>query len=412
MTSQNISETRDPMSQTDVEVDNPGLSLSVSTELSLSAQQVVTGRSAILGKSSSGKSNTATVVAEELLDLGIPVAIIDPEGEYAALKEKYPLVHIGNDPVCDVMGGADEARDIAKRAVAESLPVVLDTTGYADDIKQEVAGAFATALFQAERIHETPLLLFVDEAHTFIPEREKTDASEPLVRVAKRGRKRGLGLAAISQRPADMKSQFLAQADMVVWHRLSWQNDLDVVRKHLDSNKVGEVPNLDDGEALVECDWRDGVERAQMRPKTVSDLGATPSITRSLGTVPDEVPTDIGTDTSSEPTAVLAVEEPYCGKTDDPHPDEVTFSIEVGEYIGLAPGGYVTVVDEGDAAYLVAGESELGPSYKTVDAPSPVAKIGAKGLDLLGAREGHVIRALADDDRVRLALEMRDENSG
>lgn len=409
MSNKNTFRNREQMSSTDADGDALGLSLAVSPDLSLSPQRVVTGRSAILGKSSSGKSNTATVIAEELLDLGVPVAVIDPEGEYVALQEDYPVVHVGNEPNCDVVGGPETVHDIAQRAVAESLPVVLDTTGYDDGAKQEVAGAFAAGLFQAERRHETPLLLFVDEAHTFIPEREKTDASAPLIRVAKRGRKRGLGLVAISQRPADMKSRFLAQAEMVVWHRLSWQNDLDVVREHLDSTVAGEVPHLDDGEALVDCGWRDGVERAQMRRKTVSDLGATPSIARAVGTVPDEVPADIGTAGNDETTAVLAVEEPYCDKTADPHPDRVTFRMEVGEYIGLEPGGYVTFVDEGDAAYLVAGEQDLGPSYKTMDATSPVAKIGARALDLLGAREGHVIRAhAAEGDRVELVLEESD----
>ena len=43
---------------------------------------------AILGATGSGKSYTNGVLCEELLDLGIPVVVIDPHGEYESLSEK------------------------------------------------------------------------------------------------------------------------------------------------------------------------------------------------------------------------------------------------------------------------------------------------------------------------------------
>ena len=47
---------------------------------------VVTGRGFITGKSGSGKSNTASVLCEELLDEGVPLMIVDTDGEYYGLK--------------------------------------------------------------------------------------------------------------------------------------------------------------------------------------------------------------------------------------------------------------------------------------------------------------------------------------
>jgi DNA helicase HerA-like ATPase len=50
-----------------------------------------------LGKSGSGKSNSASVVVEELLDDGYPVLIVDVDREYFGLKEEYELLHLGAD---------------------------------------------------------------------------------------------------------------------------------------------------------------------------------------------------------------------------------------------------------------------------------------------------------------------------
>lgn len=368
----------------------------------LSAQHVVTGRGAIVGKSSSGKSNTATVVAEELLELGIPIAIIDPEGEYVALKDEYAIVHFGDRPSCDVTGGPDVARELAKRAVKESLPVVVDVSGWEGEQQQEIVGAFASALFNAQIRHEMPMLLLVDEGHTFIPEREKTAASESLIKIAKRGRKRGLGICVISQRPADMKSQYLAQADWLIWHRLSWKNDMGDVRKQLPAGFADDVPRLDAGEAVVDCDFRDGAERLQMRRKRVSDLAATPSIARSLGTAPADLPDDLRPDPDSLESCLGAV-EPYCGKTGDERANGLTLPTEVGRHLEIDVGHYATVVEDSGEFYIVGGERD-GWSYVTDGQNYPVVPIGARALREMGVTEGDEVRAFVDEDRVRLEV--------
>jgi len=51
------------------------------SDLELPVEEILTGRGAILGKSGSGKSNTASVVIERLLDAGHPCLIVDVEGD-------------------------------------------------------------------------------------------------------------------------------------------------------------------------------------------------------------------------------------------------------------------------------------------------------------------------------------------
>ncbi|PSQ12629.1 ATP-binding protein, partial [Halobacteriales archaeon QS_7_68_65] len=64
--------------------------------------EILTGRGFICGKSGSGKSNTASVIAEGLLADGYNLLIVDTEGEYYGLKERFEVLHAGGDEFCDV----------------------------------------------------------------------------------------------------------------------------------------------------------------------------------------------------------------------------------------------------------------------------------------------------------------------
>ncbi|MFB6172411.1 MAG: ATPase, partial [Haloarculaceae archaeon] len=82
----------------------------------------------------------------------------------------------------------------------------------------------------------------------------------------------------ISQRPADVKKDFITQCDWLVWHRLTWQNDTKVVRRVLDGSYAEAVEDLDDGEGFLATDWTETVERVQFDRKETFDAGATPGL--------------------------------------------------------------------------------------------------------------------------------------
>ena len=63
----------------------------------------LTGRTAVMGMSGSGKSYLIGVLCEELCKADLPFIIIDPEGEYKSLKEKFDIVWACNDPDADVL---------------------------------------------------------------------------------------------------------------------------------------------------------------------------------------------------------------------------------------------------------------------------------------------------------------------
>ena len=242
--------------------------------------ELLTGRGFVTGKSGSGKSNTASVVAEKLLDGGYGLLIVDIDGEYYGLKEEYEILHVGADEECDIQVGPQHAEKIAQLALEKHVPIILDVSSFLDESKaNELLTEVARHLFAKEKKLKRPFLLVVEEVHEYLPEGGGLDeCGRMLIKVAKRGRKHGLGMCGISQRPADVKKDFITQCDWLVWHRLTWQNDTKVVSRILGSDYADGVEELNDGEGYLMTDWDEGVRQVQFQRKRTFDAGATPGL--------------------------------------------------------------------------------------------------------------------------------------
>ncbi|ERH06031.1 MAG: putative ATPase [Halonotius sp. J07HN4] len=254
--------------------------INAGTPVELPVVDLLTGRGFITGKSGSGKSNTASVILENLLDNNFPVLIVDSDGEYYGLKEAYEILHVGADEECDIQVTADHAEKIASLALEENIPIILDVSGYLDDDDaNELLLETARHLFAKEKKLKKPFLLVVEECHEYIPEQGGMgEAGKMLIKIGKRGRKHGLGVVGISQRPADVKKDFITQCDWLVWHRLTWRNDTKVVGRILGSEYADAVEELGDGEGFLVADWSADIRRVQFHRKETFDAGATPGL--------------------------------------------------------------------------------------------------------------------------------------
>lgn len=255
--------------------------LSIATDgTTLPVVEILTGRGFITGKSGAGKSNSASVIAEELLEQRFPLLIIDVDGEYYGLKEEFEMLHVGADSECDLQVGEEHAEKIAELALDENVPIVLDVSGYLDDdVARDLIRGVTQRLFALEKKRKRPFLLLIEEIHEYIPEGGGLDeCGRMLIKAAKRGRKHGLGLCGVSQRPADVKKDFITQCDWLVWHRLTWDNDTAVVQRVLGNDYADGVRDLTDGEAYLMTDWNGGVRQVQFRRKSTFDAGATPGL--------------------------------------------------------------------------------------------------------------------------------------
>lgn len=249
-------------------------------DLEFPVVDILTGRGFITGKSGSGKSNTAGRILEELLEQNFPFLIVDTEGEYYGLKEEYEILHVGADSNCDVQIGPEHAGKISELALEKKIPIVLDVSGYLESEEaKELVKEVIQSLFNKEKKKKMPFLVVIEECHEYIPEQPQLDeAGKSIIRVAKRGRKRGLGVLGISQRPANVKKDFITQANYKIWHQLDWETDLDVVRRVIDSDAVETVKNLEVGEALVDANFLDGLQTCKFKEKETFHAGQTPTL--------------------------------------------------------------------------------------------------------------------------------------
>jgi len=250
------------------------------TPVDLPVVDILTGRGFVTGKSGSGKSNTVSVMLENLLDNNFPVLIVDSDGEYYGLKEEYEVLHVGADDECDIQVTADHAEKIASLALEENIPIILDVSGYLDDDDADQLVLETTRhLFAKEKKLKKPFLVVIEECHEYIPEQSGMgEAGKMLIKIGKRGRKHGLGIVGISQRPADVKKDFITQCDWLVWHRLTWRNDTKVVGRILGSEYADAIEEMGDGEGFLVADWATDIQRVQFHRKRTFDAGATPGL--------------------------------------------------------------------------------------------------------------------------------------
>lgn len=104
-----------------------------------------------------------------------------------------------------------------------------------------------------------PIALLCDEAHLYMPQRNMADSADDISldifeRIAKEGRKYGVSLIVISQRPSEVNKTMLSQCSNFVSMRLTNAEDQSVIKRLLPDSLGGFsdiLPTLDTGEALV-----------------------------------------------------------------------------------------------------------------------------------------------------------------
>jgi len=266
----------------------PKLKLSQDLEL---PEEAVTETFAILGKRGVGKTTTARVLTEELLEVGLPVLILDPTGVWWGLRtsadgrrDGYPVVIFGGDHA-DVPLEETAGTLIADVIVSQRISAVLDLSS----LSKGGTRRFSTDLL--ERLYfrnREPLHVVIDEADLLAPQRvahggeRLLGAMSDLVR---RGRVRGLGVSMITQRPATLSKDILTQAEVLIALRMTGPRDVaaidEWVRLHADEDEAREVKSslasLPVGTAWVwSPGWLDLLRRVQIRVPRTFDSSATP----------------------------------------------------------------------------------------------------------------------------------------
>ncbi len=163
---------------------------------------------------------------------------------------------------------------------------IIDFSEVPSDILPLIVSLIARVIFSVQQWttveHRHPIAIFCDEAHLYIPANtEKSIDDASLVnfeRISKEGRKYGVGLVVISQRPSEVNRTVLSQSNNFIAMRLTNVDDQSVVKRLL-PDSLGDyadmLPILDIGEALVVGDASLLPSRIRITPPNMKPKSAT-----------------------------------------------------------------------------------------------------------------------------------------
>lgn len=320
----------------------------------LRKEELIQKHCSILAKTGSGKSYTAGVLIEELLEKNVPLLIIDPHGEYLSLKyenkseeERKQMEKFGITPrgyaskvvvytpsnfsvnpdadklfridginlsvnelydfftlsdaqlgvlyqcineikaqkefytVEDIIRGIAESKSTAKwrmihfleriretgilsdsptrieELVKAGKATIIDMKGAEPKLQQLIVYRVCKEVFEGRKMGKIPpFLLVIEEAHNFCPERGfgKAVSSNILRTIASEGRKFGLGLLVISQRPARVDKNVISQCNTQIILKVTNPNDIKALSRGLEfmsSEMEEEIKRIPQGVALL-----------------------------------------------------------------------------------------------------------------------------------------------------------------
>ena len=248
-------------------------------DLSLETQAFVGRSVALLGITGSGKTNTAAVLIEELLTQGLPMTIVDIEGEYWGLKQSYDLLIAGRSEHAELEIGPENAPQLAKISVQRGISVILDLSDYTQDEQYDFLVAYFQSLWDVAGKERKPYQIILEEAHEWMPQGTRTPLKQLLTRIALRGRKRGLGIILMSQRSAKVEKDVLTQVPLLFLHKVVHPIDLKVYKDLIPrpgAQVEAMVSDLQPGQAIVV--FNQNVTAAHIRLRHTFHAGATPTL--------------------------------------------------------------------------------------------------------------------------------------
>lgn len=139
---------------------------------------------------------------------------------------------------------------------------ILDFSDIPSEIMISTAGTLLNiiydALFWGQNLSvggkQQPLLVVLEEAHNYLKTGEENIASRTVQKIAKEGRKYGVGLLLVSQRPSELDETVLSQCGTMIALRMNNSRDRAHVQNAIQDelhNMVDSLPSLRTGEALI-----------------------------------------------------------------------------------------------------------------------------------------------------------------
>lgn len=266
--------------------------IKISDQLTLPVD-AVTQTFGMIARKGGGKTYGAQKLAEGMLDLGAQIVVLDPIGNWWALRVGIDG-HAGyNLPVFGGLHGDIPLLPEAGVVVADAIidtgtSAIVDVSQMRKAERKRFVADFCEQLFMLRKKAAAATHVFLEEAQVFCPqqcgpdERRMLGAVEDIVRL---GRNFGLGATLISQRPQSVNKEVLNQVECLFLFQINGAHErkaiLDwVAYKGMDvKNMVDSLPALKVGTAFVwSPQWLDVCKKIKVGAKKTLDASSTPKV--------------------------------------------------------------------------------------------------------------------------------------
>lgn len=251
---------------------------------------IITSSNGILAKKGAGKTSAAVVLLEEMHQVGVPVIVVDPKGDWYGVRTSadgrspgLPIPILGGRHG-DIPLDATAGELVADLLVDRQLSAILDVSEFTKAEQRRFLRAFGDRFYR--RADRTPTHFILEECHEYLPQQvrgENAALVETWQRIVKQGRFKGLGVTMASQRSAAVNKDVLTQIDNLFVLRTTAPQDRDAIKAwidiHADSKTIlAELPTLQTGECWLWQPERGEPIKFRFRRRHTFDAGTTPQV--------------------------------------------------------------------------------------------------------------------------------------
>lgn len=151
--------------------------------------------------------------------------VIDPEGEFSSLRERFDYVLAGQGG--ETVAHPRTARLLAERLLELRVSAVMDIYELKHHERVDFVKIFLETLINAPKKLWHQALVVLDEAHVFAPEKGSAESSGAVIDLATRGRKRGFCAVLATQRLSKLNKDAAAECNNKLIGRAALDVDMD-----------------------------------------------------------------------------------------------------------------------------------------------------------------------------------------
>lgn len=176
----------------------------------LNLEKLIATRMILCANSGGGKSWAIRRLLEQSYGQ-VQQVLIDLEGEFSSLREKYDYLLVGKDG--EIPANIRTAEILAKRLLELNVSTIIDLSELKHPERITFVKRFLDSLINSPKELWHPVLVIIDEAHVFAPEQSKSESSSAVIDLMTRGRKRGIAGILATQRISKLNKDAIAECN-------------------------------------------------------------------------------------------------------------------------------------------------------------------------------------------------------